>query len=155
MAANERRVVPTDFSPRSLGMRKEVQIMDGHELGRVPSGQQQGMRRVRHIERPTPQRLRRGPLESMPGKVEELDRKPWVDDRCPGELSWLDEAVLPRTREQRELQPIPIAARRCRGNQRTSKLVGVLARAARFTQRGPVVHEDAHLSKSFRLSILL
>ena len=41
------------------------------------------------------------------------------------------------------------------GQQRLDQLMRVLADAAALPQRGPVVDQDAHLCKSFRVSILL
>ena len=87
----------------------------------------------------------------MPGQVEHRDRYAKVHGLDALEGSGRLQPVLPRTREEGEVEP-PV---RMIGGQRADELAGVLPDAGGVPERRPIIDEDAHLCKSFRLSILL
>ena len=97
----------------------------------------------------------RRPSEAMPGKVEDRHRYAAIDPRGAGEVGRRTEAIFPRARKQRELERAGRASGRIFGEQGARQLVCVLANAAALAQRGTIVDQDAHLCKSFRVSILL
>ncbi len=89
----------------------------------------------------------------MPCIVENGHRNAPIDARDSGRQPLAVEAILPGTGKSRELQ------RRCGPRckhlcERPHELVRVLADAAALAKRRPVVDQDAHLFKSFRISIL-
>ena len=105
---------------------------------------------MRDVMRASGHRFDRRPPEPVPREVERADRHAPIDDNRAIEVGRPLEAVLPRAREDRQLQR-RVATR----EQRLDELMGVLADAAAFAQRGAIVNHDAHLFKSFRVSILL
>ena len=102
------------------------------------------MRRVRDVEPRTRQCLRRGPFESVPGQVQQVDREAAVHDRRTADLVLMGKAVLPRARKQREFQAWIGRLGRKRREQRPGELVGIFADAAALAQGRPIVHQDAH-----------
>ena len=98
--------------------------------------------------------LSRGPPESMPDKVEKANRDTPVDLSGTSQLWIVGEPIPGRTREDGDIKRL-----NCRttgaGQQGTNELMCVFADTAAVLERRPVVYDNAHLFKSFRLSILL
>ena len=153
--ARQRRVVAADLGAGALGMREEIQIVNRDDLRRVARRQQQRMQRVRDVERPPRERFGRRPVEAVPREIQE--RAPERADRrraAPRSPSSDGQAILPRAREERQRRAAAAASRRGATSAR-DELMRVFADAAAFAQRRTVVDQDAHLFKSFRVSILL
>ena len=156
MCARERRVVAADLGAGALGMRQEVQIVDRDDLRRVARRHQQRMQRVRDVERAAGQRFRRRPVEPMPRQIQQRDRDAAIDA--------LPRRAAPSSADRRSFHElenrvtstraaaavVDEAARAAR-----DELMGVFADAAPLAQRRTVIDQDAHLFKSFRVSILL
>ena len=106
------------------------------------------------IERAACQCFSRRPSKSMPGKVQKADRNAPIHANDAVERWVSGESILGRAREDRHLDRRRVRASAER-NEGTHELVCVFANAAAFPERCAVVDEDAHLFKSFRVSILL
>ena len=91
----------------------------------------------------------------MPGEVEQADRHAPIDRGRAAQLRRVHQAILPGARENRQSEVAAAPRSRVAFEQRPDELMGILTGAAAIAQRGPIVDEDAHLCKSFRLSILL
>ena len=50
MVTRERRIVPSDFRARPLGLEEKKEIVNGHDLRRAPGRDQKGVRRVHDVE---------------------------------------------------------------------------------------------------------
>ena len=121
----------------------------------VAGGQQERMQRVGDVERAAGQALGGRPAEAMPGKVQKADGDPAIRQRGSRKIRRQNGAVLPRTREQGQIERVVPRARRGEGKQRGDELMCVLADAASFAERRTIIDQDTHLCKSFRVSILL
>ena len=87
------------------------------------------------------------------GQIQQPHRHATIDDRRPFEARVAAHTILPRTRKQGQVEGD--VSRRRRLQQRSGELVSVFADAAPLAERRTIVEEDAHLCKSFRVSILL
>src|SRR6476646_6104542 len=110
---------------------------------------------MRDVEAAAGDPFDRRPPETMPRKVENRHWDAAIDSRGAGEVGRRAEAIFPRARKQCELERANRAFGRKFGEQCARQLVCVLANAAALAQRGTIVDQDAHLCKSFRVSILL
>jgi hypothetical protein len=90
----------------------------------------------------------------MPREVQNGDRYSTVDRLHAAELRRHVESILPRTREQGEVERSVRSVGRELADERGHELMDVFADTAPAPQRGPVIYEHAHLFKAFRLSIL-
>ena len=151
----QRGVVAADLGARPLGMRQEIQIVDGHDLRRGPRRQQQRMRRMRDVVRAAGEHFGWRPSEPMPRQIQQPHGHAAIDDRRACQVRIRREPILPRAREERQLERRRRTAWRVRGKQCLDELMCILAGAAAFTQRRAVIDQDAHLFKSCRVSILL
>ena len=97
------------------------------------------------------QRLRRRPAEPMPAQIEQPDRQPAIDPCDAVRQTCRFEAILPRAGEHGELAA---CALRETTRDRVHESMRVLPYAAALAERRPVVDQDSHLFKSFRISIL-
>ena len=153
------RVVAANFRMRPFWMREEIQIMNRDHLRGVARWQEQRVRGVRDVEIEAGQLLDLRPAKAVPREVEQANRDPPVDGARAAKLGGGREAILPGTGKDRQgeraVGPRRPARRRIRREQRLYELMRVLAGAAPIAQRRAIVDQDAHLFKSFRLSILL
>ena len=158
VVARQRRVVAADFGARALGMRQEVQIVNRDDLGgRRATAAAADASECVTSNRAAGERFGRRPAEPMPREVQQPrpargDRR----SRAPRSSACTAQPILPRAREERQRRaarwPRPADTR---PSSARDELVRVLADAAALAQRRPIVDQDAHLFKSFRLSILL
>ena len=114
-----------------------------------PRRQQQRVGRVRHVEGATCQGFGAGPSQPVPEKVQQPDRHPPIDGRQAVQIR----VVEPR-RSRHELEKM-VRSSVFVLRQRLDELVRIFADAGPLAQGRPVIDQDAHLFKSFRLSILL
>ena len=134
--AGQRRVVAPDLGARALGMRQEVEVVDRDDLRRVARRHQQRMQRVRDVERAAGQRLGRRPLEADARRGSAA--RPARGDRravAPRSSASTRQPILPRAREQRQVERPARRSARERDEQRARQLVRVFADAAALAQR--------------------
>jgi hypothetical protein len=130
---------------------EEVQIVNGDDLRRSPRGHQQRVRRVRDIDGAAGQHLSRWPAQPVPRQIQDAHRHSPIDQGNIPQLANVRQAVFPRARKEGDFELGQTVALR----QAPDELVSVLAGAGPFAESRPVIDQDAHLFKSFRVSILL
>ena len=98
---NQRAVVAAHFGPGPLGMREEVEVVDGDNLGRVLRRNQRRPGGVDDVEAPG-DHFDRWPFPAVPQPVEHPNRNPGVDDADAAEVAPID-PILPGAGEDRQL----------------------------------------------------
>jgi len=91
----------------------------------------------------------------MPREVQDGHRYSTIDDMRAVEPRPYVQTILPRAGEQGDVERSFRRVGRESAQKSGHELMDVLADTAAASQRGPVIYEDPHLFKSFRLSILL
>src|SRR4051794_12935194 len=109
---------------------------------------------MRHVEAFARELLDRRPAQSVPREVQHADGGPLVDRMRLLQLRRAVKTVAPGTRKNGDVDWTVTVGRR-ELKQAGRKAAGVLADPGRMFQRRTVIEHDAHLCKSFRLSILL
>jgi len=157
--ANEIGIVPANFRAGPFGMREEIEIVNRNDLRGVAGWQEERMQRVRHVEIGARKLLDGRPAEAVPREVQQANRHAPIDGARAAKVGRWDEAVLPRTGEDRQREVAAGLRSRTRQwisrEQRLHELMRIFADAAPGAQRRSIVDQNAHLFKSFRLSILL
>jgi hypothetical protein len=119
-------------------MRQEVEVVNRDHLRCPARGNEQRMRRVRHVHG-AGERFDRRPLRPVPQVVQHPHRHTAIDhpavQRCADSRIG---AVLPRAGEDRQLVAVRLLIR---ADQRME----VLADAGPLAQGRPVVDEDSHV----------
>ena len=133
-------------------MLDKVEVVNRDDERRPPRRQDQGMHRMGDVERCAGDRFGRGPVEAMPGEIQQRHWNAAVHERGAAEIAVGYQTILPRAREQDQFERAAIGRER---DKRARQPVRVFADAGPLAQRRPVIEEDAHLCKSFRASILL
>ena len=96
------------------------------------------------------------PLQAMPCKVQDADRHAPVHNDRAREIRIAYDPISPGAREQTQIEADAGTTRRCPHlQQRDGELVSIFPHAGPLAQRRTVIDQDAHLCKSFRVSILL
>ena len=152
--ACQRGVIAANLCACALRMSQKIQIVDRHDARGAPRRHQQRMERMGHVDGSGDERFDWRPFESMPGEIQHAYWNPAIDDRRRGEIVAAMQTIFPRAREQRQVECRPRMTRPAFNNAR-GELVCIFANTTALAERWTVVEEDAHLCKSFRVSILL
>ena len=153
--AHEIGIIPPDFRTGPLRMREEIEIVNRNHLGGVARRQEQRMQGVGDVEIEARELLDPRPAEAVPGEVEQANRHPPIDGVRAAKVGRVGEAIFPGAGKDRQSEGAVGPRSRIRFEQRLDELMRILADAAPRAQRRPIVDQDAHLFKSFRLSIVL
>ena len=144
MRTHERGIVAPNLTGGVLGVAEKMQVVNRDHLRGMARRQQQRVRRMYHVEGGTGERFGRRPAEALPREIEQANGNPAIDGPSRRQLGRQAQAVLPRAREQREIELAAGSGSRKSGDERPGELVGRFADAAAVAQRGAVVEKDAH-----------